>query len=138
MKIIYVLLITITISTQAMSQKSEYKQIEETINAYFDGMVNHKSKSFSIAFEKNATMKWIEKDYSEVNAIEALSEYVNSNETVGTKTKILSISVEGVIANAQIELEYDSFYFIDHMQLMKIKGNWKIVSKIYTKKNKGF
>jgi len=138
MKIFFTLLVSLTIITQSMSQASEYKQIEASINAYFDGMVNHNSKSFPIAFHENATMKWIGEGYSEVNAITALSQYVDSNEAVKTKTKILAISLDGDVANAQLELEYDTFYFVDYMQMMKISGEWKIVSKAYTKKMKEF
>jgi len=138
MKLFYTLFITVTTLTQTLSQESDYKLIEETINSYFDGMVNHNSKSFSIAFQENATMKWIGEDYTEVNAIKALSDYVNSNKTVKTKTKIITIRVEGEIASAQLELEYENFYFIDYMQMVKIKGIWKIVSKAYTKKPKEF
>ena len=136
MKSLYILLILLTILTQAMSQNSDYTSIEETINSYFDGMVNHNAESFSAAFHSSATMKWIGEDYTEANAIKALSDYVNANDTV--KTKIIAINIEGEIASAKLELEYDSFYFIDYMQLMKINGTWKIVSKAYTKKSKEF
>jgi len=40
--------------------------------------------------------------------------------------------------NAQLELEYETFYFVDFMHLMKTNGEWKIVSKTYTTVPKNF
>jgi len=123
---------------QIQAQSTDLQLIEKTVNYYFYGMVHHKSESLSKAFHPTATMKWTGEEYKEVNAIEALSGYVNANPTVKTKTSILAINVIGDIANAQLELEYETFSFIDFMHLLKINGEWKIVSKIYTKRNKEF
>ncbi|WP_298894368.1 nuclear transport factor 2 family protein [uncultured Psychroserpens sp.] len=122
---------------QAQAQNNDLQFIEETINYYFDGMTTHNAKSFEKAFHPSATMKWIDKKYEEVNAIEALSEYVNSNDTVETKTYIMAINIAGDATNAQLELEYDTFSYIDFMHLLKIDGKWKIVSKTYSTRTKG-
>jgi len=74
----------------------------------------------------------------EVNAVQALSEYLNLNEPIKTKTKIVAVNLVGDAANAQLELEYETFYFIDFMHLMNINGEWKIVSKTYTTVPKDF
>lgn len=118
--------------TQIQAQNSDLQLIENTINYYFDGMTTHNAKSFEKAFHLNATMKWIDKKYEEVNAVEALSGYVNTNDPVKTKTSIVAISIAGDAANAQLELEYDTFSYIDFMHLLKIDGTWKIVSKTYS------
>jgi len=123
--------------TQA--QTTNIQSIENTINYYFDGMINHDAKSIEKAFLSSASMKWNENGkYMEVNAVEALSEYLNSNSPVKTKTKIVAINIVGDAANAQLELEYDTFYFVDFMHLLKIDGEWKIVSKTYTTVAKDF
>jgi len=123
---------------QAQAQTTALQQIENTINLYFDGMINHNAKSVAKAFVPSATMKWNDKEYMEVNAVEALSEYVNSNDPVKVKTKIVSVNIVGDAANAQLELEYETFYFVDFMHLMNINGEWKIVSKTYTTVKKDF
>jgi len=140
MKKIFLTLTLITfimMSTQA--QTTNLQLIEKTINHYFDGMINHNAKSIEKAFLPAATMKWNEKGkYMEVNAVDALSEYLNSNDPVRTKTNIVAINIVGDAANAQLELEYETFYFVDFMHLMKIDGEWKIVSKTYTTVPKDF
>ncbi|MDW3652770.1 MAG: nuclear transport factor 2 family protein [Bacteroidia bacterium] len=123
---------------QSQAQTSDLQLIEKTINHYFDGMINHNASSIEKAFHPGASMKWMAEKYMDVNAVEALSDYVNSNDPVKTKTRITSINIVGDAANAQLELEYESFYFIDFMHLMKIEGEWKIVSKTYTTVQKDF
>lgn len=124
------------IMTQAQTTATQL--IETTINYYFDGLVNHKPESLEKAFTKTATMKSADGEFSEVNAIEALSAYVNANEPVKTKTSITSISVVGNAASVQLELEYETFSYVDFMHLLKIDGEWKIVSKTYVTKKKDF
>jgi len=140
MKKIFFLLTLITfIMTQIHAQTTDLQLIEKTINHYFEGMISHNAQSIEKAFHPTAIMKWIEKEeYMEVNAVQALSEYLNSTQPVKTKTKIVAINVVGDAANAQLELEYETFYFVDFMHLMKIKGGWKIVSKTYTTVPKDF
>jgi len=125
------------IETQA--QTTNLQSIENTIGLYFDGMINHNAKSIEKAFHPSASMKWNEEGkYMEVNAVEALSDYLNSNDPVKTKTNIVAVNVIGDAANAQLELEYETFYFVDFMHLMKTDGEWKIVSKTYTTVPKDF
>ncbi len=124
---------------QTQAQTSSLQLIEKTINHYFDGMVNHNADSFTKAFHPTAIMRWNDgAKYSEVNAVEALSGYVNSNDTVKTKTKIVNVNIVGDAANVHLELEYETFTFVDFMHLMKIEGEWKIVSKTYTTVKKDF
>ena len=120
------------------AQTTELQLIEKTIMHYFDGMINHNSEAIEKAFHPTATMKWNDEKFMEVNAVEALSNYVNSNDTVKTKTSIVAINIVGDAANAHLKLEYETFYFIDFMHLMKIDGEWKIISKTYTTVNKDF
>jgi len=64
--------------TQTQAQDTNLNSIEQTINYYFDGMINHNSASIKKAFSPTATMKWVEKGaYTEVNAVAALSEYLD-------------------------------------------------------------
>lgn len=125
--------------TQTQAQTTDLQSIENTINHYFEGMISHNAKSIEKAFHPTAIMKWNEKgEYMEVNAVQALSEYLNLNEPIKTKTKIVAVNLVGDAANAQLELEYETFYFIDFMHLMNINGEWKIVSKTYTTVPKDF
>ena len=135
-KIFFTLILITNFMTQAQTQNNDLQLIEETVNYYFDGMTTHNAKSFEKAFHPNATMKWIEGKYKEVNAIDELSAYVNTNDPLKTKTSIMAINIAGDAANAQLELEYNTFSYIDFMHLLKIDGKWKIVSKTYSTRTK--
>ena len=47
------------------------------------------------------------------------------------KRSIESIDVSGNAAVAKIILDYPATRFVDYMSLLKINGEWKIVTKIF-------
>ena len=138
-RIFFILTLITTFMIQTQAQTTDLQLIEKTISHYFDGMLNHNAESFTKAFHATAIMRWNDDaKYTEVNAIQALSEYVNANDPVKTKTNITAINIVGDAANVQLELEYETFTFVDFMHMMKIEGEWKIVSKTYTTVKKDF
>jgi len=52
-------------------------------------------------------------------------------------TRIKSIDISGNSASAHIEIEYPTFSFMDYMHLLKFDDEWKIVSKIFYRQEKG-
>ena len=138
-KIFFILTLITTFMIQTQAQTTDLQLIEKTITHYFDGMVNHNAESFTKAFHPTAIMRWNDDaKYTEVNATQALSDYVNANAPVKKKTRISAINIIGDAANVQLELEYETFTFVDYMHMMKIEGAWKIVSKTYTTVKKEF
>jgi len=127
------LIFTSVIMTQTLAQDTNLSSIENTINFYFDGMLNHNSASIKKAFTPTASMKWVEEgEFKEVNATDALTEYFNSNEASKAVARITSINRQGDAANVGLEIEYETFTFVDYMHLLKINNEWLIVSKTYT------
>ncbi len=45
--------------------------------------------------------------------------------------KIESIDISGNAASAKIILDYPTVRFVDYMTMLKINGEWKIVSKVF-------
>jgi len=127
------LIFTSVIMTQTIAQDINLSSIENTINLYFDGMINHNSVSIKKAFAPTASMKWVEKgEYKEVNAADALTEYLDSHKPSKSVARITSINRQGDAANVGLEIEYETFTFVDYMHLLKINNEWLIVSKTYT------
>lgn len=82
-------------------------------------------------------MKFISKDgYKEVNALEFFKKVMKPGPKQNRKTKIASIDITGNAAQAKLEIEYETFAFIDYMNLLKVDGEWKVVSKIFYRKQK--
>lgn len=118
------------------AQDSEYVLVEQTLNYYLEGGTNNDFETLEKAFHPGASMKYIGDNYTEVNAVEFFRERMQPGPAQDRKTRIIAVSITGNAANAQLEIEYPGFYFIDYMNLLKIDGQWKIVNKIFYKKNK--
>jgi len=52
------------------------------------------------------------------------------------RRRIVSVDVTGTAAIAKIELDYPTTRFIDYMSLLKIKGEWRIIAKIFDAETK--
>lgn len=123
--------------TSSLAQQSEYQLIEETLNYYLDGGTNNNYYQLANAFHKNATMKHIGDGYQETNALSFFSENMKAGPKQNRITRIKSIEVSGNAASAHLEIEYPTFSFQDFMHLLKIDDEWKIVSKIFYRQEKG-
>ena len=125
-------LMAFSIGLQA--QVSELQLIEKTLNYYLEGGTNNDFETLKQAFHPTATMKFIGEEYTEVNAIEFFKSRMKPGPKQKRATRIVSVNIAGNAASARLEIEYPSFMFIDYMNLLKIDGEWKIVSKIFYKK----
>ncbi len=133
-KIVLIVLtvITMTFTTEGAAQHTNLERIETTLNYYLTGLVNNDAKTLTKAFHPTATMKWIGKEYKEVNAIKGLTEGMDgSPHEEKIKTRVVSVNIAGNAASAQLEIQFPTFTYIDFMHLLKVEGKWKIVSKIF-------
>ena len=136
-KIILTLILCTTISFATFSQDSNYKLIEKTVSYYLDGGTNNDFNILKKAFHENATMKYISNGtYKEVKALEFFKRVMKPGPKQNRKTRIVSIDITENAAQAKLEIEYATFTFIDYMNLLKVDGTWKVVSKIFYRRNK--
>ncbi|MEB3346974.1 nuclear transport factor 2 family protein [Aquimarina gracilis] len=137
MKKLLVLLVLCIATTLMNAQESDYALVEKTLNYYLEGGTNNDFETLKKAFHETATMRYITDEYKEVNALEFFKKGMKPGPKKNRKTKIDYINITGHAANAKLEIEYPTFTFIDYMNLLKIDGEWKVVSKIfYRKKHK--
>ena len=117
------------------AQESDYQLVEKAVSYYLDGGTNNDFETLKKAFHETATMKFISGEgYKEVNALEFFGKGMKPGPKQNRKTRIADITIAGNAANARLEIEYPNFTFIDFMNLLKIDGEWKIVSKIFYRK----
>ncbi len=120
-----------------LAQESDYAQVEETVSYYLHGGTNNDFETLKKAFYETATMKFLRNgEYKEVNALEFFKKAIKSGPKQNRKTRIAYINVTGNVASAKLEIDYETFSFIDYMNLIKIDGEWKVVSKIFYRQNK--
>ncbi len=137
LSVLSALLLPSTVPAFAQSAAEEYPAIAETVNYYLEGGTNNDFETLKKAFHETATMRYITDDgYQDVNAVEFFGNVMKPGPAQNRKTRIVSIDVAGHAAFAKLEIEYPTFSFIDYMHLLKIDGDWKIVSKIFYRQEK--
>lgn len=136
-KLFFLFCLTLLFTSESKAQESNLQLIEKTLNYYLEGGTTNNFEMLKKAFHSTATMKFVGDEYKEVNAIEFFKNGIKPGATKqNRKTRIVSVNISGNAANAQLEIEYPTFMFIDYMNMLKINGEWKIVSKIFYKKEK--
>ena len=135
-KLLFLLSLVSIFAIKMQAQESELQMIEKTLNYYLEGGTANDFETLKKAFHPTATMKFVGEEYKEVNALAFFEKGMKPGPKKDRITRIVSVNVSGNAASAQLEIEYPTFMFIDFMNLLKIDGEWKVVSKIFHKKPK--
>lgn len=114
----------------------EYNAIVEVLNKYNEGGKQAKSSVMKPAFSEQATIFGVDGDNKLVGgAIQGLFDIIDgpafrpSPEAQGV---IVNIDIVGTAASARIDTnDISGFCFTDFFNLLKVEGEWKVVSKIY-------
>ncbi|MEM9526253.1 MAG: nuclear transport factor 2 family protein [Bacteroidota bacterium] len=121
----------------AQETSSDYAGVEKAVNYYLEGGTNNDFETLKKAFHETASMRYLTKDgYQDVNALEFFGSRMKPGPKSNRKTRVVHIDVAGHAATARLEIDYETFSFIDYMTLLKIDGEWKIVSKVFYRRNR--
>ena len=119
------------------SRNAELSAISEVINKYAEGCHTGNIALLREAFHPNAMMYGSSGEQTIVTPIEGLYSFIEANEPpvkTGEQHQcfISSIQYQGGAANVEMiqEAGYGHDY-TNYFQLIKIDGNWMIVSKTY-------
>ena len=130
-----ILLFALLFSLSIFAQSSEEAAVRECLQNYMSGQGDRVEK----AFHPSATMKYIDvqsKEFKDVPIADYIAR-VRANTTKNErKIEIVSLNIEGNAANGKIRIETDKVILYDYMNMLKINGEWKIVSKIFSRKEK--
>lgn len=135
-KILLALLFVIGTLTSSLAQKSTD---EAGARACLENYMSGEGDRVEKAFHPSATMKYIDAAKGEFKDV-PIADYIARVKTNTTKNErkieILSLNVEGNAANGKIKIETEKVILYDYMNMLKIDGEWKIVSKIFSRVNK--
>jgi Putative lumazine-binding len=124
----------LTLSVCLYAQTDE-KAVRSCLEDYMSGDGNRMEK----AFHPSATMKYIDVQSGEFKDV-PIAEFiarVKANTTKSErKIEIISVNIEGSAASGKIRIESTQAIMYDYMNMLKINGEWKIVSKIFSRQNK--
>ncbi len=123
---------------QSPAPALEKKEVEKPIQAYFRYHQTGDPKGLSEAFHPEALLQWSEGGERRVLT---QADWIARAEAQAVKTagqprpevrcQITSLEVSGNAAIAKVILDYPTFRFIDYLHLLRLKGEWKIVDKIF-------
>jgi hypothetical protein len=133
-------LIFVMMSSLTFAQKPDKEAVKATLLNYIEGGTLGDTTRLCSAFHPSASMKYLDnktKEYKDIPIKEFLDRAKQgAGNKVERKGKIAYLDVQGTVAQAKVELVYDTFKFIDFFNLLKINGEWKIVSKIFYREEK--
>ncbi|MGB8195179.1 MAG: nuclear transport factor 2 family protein [Chitinophagaceae bacterium] len=120
----------------AFAQNQDEVGVRECLQNYMSGQGDRVEK----AFHPSASMKYIDaqsKEFKDVPIADFIARVKgNTSAPNNRKIEIVSLNVEGLAAQAKIKIETEKAILYDYMNLLKINGEWKIVSKIFSRQDK--
>ncbi|MFD2519592.1 nuclear transport factor 2 family protein [Emticicia soli] len=124
----------------ALAQKSDIELVTETVQNYLDGGTYGDTAKMAKVFHPSATMKFVDVKTGEFRDV-PIAKYLeggkaNAGKKSDRNTRILTIDITGTAAQAKIELDYPTTKLTDYFNLLKINGEWKVVSKIFAREDK--
>lgn len=133
---LFLLVACLLTSTLLFSQTNDEAGVRACLENYMSGVGDRVEK----AFHPSATMKYVDIQSGEFKDV-PIADYIsrvkaNTNGPGKRNIEIVSLNIEGSAAQAKIKIETDKVILYDYMNLLKVNGEWKIVSKIFSRQNK--
>lgn len=128
----FLLLFAATFSAFAQADESAARACLEN---YMSGEGDRVEK----AFHPSATMKYIDAksgEFKDVPIADYIARVKANTAKSERKIEVVSLNVEGSAAQAKIRIETATAVLYDYMNLLKVNGEWKIVSKIFSRQDK--
>jgi Putative lumazine-binding len=122
------------------AQISDEEGVKQALMNYLDGGTYGDTVKLNKAFHASATMKYIDNKTGEFKDV-PIKDFLtrakaNAGKTSDRKTKIVYTNISGTAAQARLEIDGGTYKFHDYMNLLKINGEWKVVSKIFWREDK--
>ena len=116
---------------------NDRKQIEDTIQTYFEGMYESSARKTHTAFHPNAKVTGYLEDGLHEMSVTDFSAFVTSQQPSpkdkgdSARCKILSLDIAGDTAVARVRDDYLGMTFLDTLSLLKADDRWYIYNKLF-------
>lgn len=119
--------------SQSTTTASENDAIASTIQHYIDGARSGRSEDMRPVFHAGATIFGYVGDDLFAGPIQTLFDWHDGNgAATELEARIASVDVCGTCATVRLELDnWTGHRFTDMFTLLKVDGEWKIISKIF-------
>lgn len=121
--------------TPPASPSPEEAGVRVALDAYLDGHATGRADSFRRAFHPEARMLFMRDGaFNKVEIPDYIARATGkpAADEAQRKRSIDSIDIVGDAARARITLDYPDVKFTDYMALLKVNGEWRIVSKVFS------
>ena len=136
LKIHALAIVSLILSVTSIAQN---KTDEEAVKACLENYMSGDGDRMEKAFHPSATMKYIDistNEFKDVPIADFIARVKANTTKQERKIEIVSLNVEANAASGKIKIETDKAILYDYMNMLKIDGEWKIVSKIFSRINK--
>ena len=106
--------------------------IEQTLAHYAEGGTAGEPARVARAFAPSATMQFVKEHALETVPIARyFTDYIKAGVKQDRQVRVDAIDIVGSAASVKLVIDYPTHRFIDYMSLLRIDGQWLIVSKIF-------
>ena len=121
------------LETNTATSLSEYDAITKTVQHYVEGGKSGRSEEMKLAFHADATIFGYAGPELFAGPIQKLFDWVDQNgPATELQGRITSIDLAESVATVRLELEnWSGRRFTDLFTLVKVDGEWKIISKVF-------
>lgn len=137
MKQAIIILFFLILPSIGISQEADLEAVTQTVNLYFEGMMERNAAKLNEAFLPNAQLI----GYRGTQLVVTPFEEWRNGTTKGNprspeqfRNEIKAIRIEGNMALAETELFWPGIYYYDFLTLIKVGDSWKIVHKSWTER----
>ena len=119
--------------TNSATAVNEYDAIARTIQHYVDGGRSGRGVEMKAAFHPDATIFGYVGEELFAGPIQQLFDWNDQNGPAPElEARIGSLDVTGTVATVRLELDnWTGHRFTDMFTLLKVDGEWKIISKVF-------
>lgn len=131
------LLLFLSLPALSFAQQAEIKSITQTVNLYFEGMMERNDEKLEEAFLPDAKLIGYRGDQLFVTPFAewaAGTAKGSPRDPAQFSNEIKAIRIVGNMAMAETELYWPGIYYYDFLTLIKVGETWKIVHKSWTEK----
>ncbi len=118
----------------ASSKNPEEAGVRAALEAYLEGHATGQGEAFRRAFQPEARMLFVRDGKfvkTEIADFIARAPGKPAADESQRKRTIDFIDISGDAAIARLTLDYPDVKFVDYMTLLKVEGEWRIVSKVF-------
>lgn len=118
---------------RSTADTSEHDAIARVIQRYLDGARSGKGEDMKPAFHADATISGYVGPDLFAGPIQRMFEWHDQNgPATDLESIVASIDIAGSIATVRLELDnWTGHRFTDMFTLLKVDGEWKIISKVF-------